>query len=123
MKALITVGTDEGDWAPPKPVELGVTAEGRTGLGVTNRTEVRWQAEGRGRVTRAAISLGTGDWALRHWARLDLDGITQVTAGQDIVLAPGVLTIDIDLPLLTGPEQRQLQANPALLCKSYPDRE
>ena len=39
------------------------------------------------------------------------------------MLAPGVLTIDVDLPLLTGPEQRQLQANPALLCKSYPDRE
>ena len=63
MKALITVGTDEGDWSPPKPVELGVTATDRTGLGVTNRTEVRWQAEGRGRITRAAIALGTGDWA------------------------------------------------------------
>jgi hypothetical protein len=123
VKALVTVGTDEGDWAPPKVVELGVTAEGRTGLGITNRTEVRWQAEARGRISRAAIALGTGAWEQRRWARLDLDGITPVTAGQDVVLAPGVLTIDVDLPLLTVREQRQLQANPALLCKPSTDRE
>ena len=123
MKALITVGTDEGDWAPPKVVELGVTGTNRTGLGITNRTEVRWKAEGRGRITRAAIALGTGDWAQRRWASIDLHGGTKVSAGQDIVLAPGVLVIDVELQRLVPERQPQLQANSALLCKSSTDRE
>ena len=122
MKALITVGTDEGDWAPPKVVELGVTGTNRTGLGITNRTEVRWKAEGRGRITRAAIALGTGDGE-RRWASIDLHGGTKVSAGQDLVLAPGVLVIDVELQRLVPERQPQLQANPALLSNHYPDRE
>jgi hypothetical protein len=114
MKALITIGTDGGDWAPPRVVELMVTNGNRTGLGITNATEVRWRVDDAARITRAAIAMGSGDWSTRQWAHLDLGGITQVSAGQDVIIRPRVIAIDVELPLLMREEQRQL-------CKASTD--
>jgi hypothetical protein len=107
MQTLITIGTDDGSWAPPKPVELTVTLDGRTGLAITNRDAVGWSVEGRGLVIAAAIRVGTGEWM-----RVDLTGGQRVDRGQEAVLAARALMIDVSLPTMSSPnmEQHQLRS-------------
>jgi hypothetical protein len=57
MKTMITVGTDAGDWAPPKRVELGVTFNAPSGLGITNTEAVSWRLTGHGCIVMAAIAV------------------------------------------------------------------
>jgi hypothetical protein len=95
MKTMITVGTDAGDWAPPKRVELGVTFNAPSGLGITNTEAVSWRLTGHGCIVMAAIAVGPG------WARVDLNmGPLAVEDGQELIIAAFAVTIDVGLPRL-----------------------
>lgn len=101
MKTLITVGADGGDWAPPKPVELGLTTNAPSGLGITNVEAVTWQLTGKAVVVAAAIAMG----GYGRWARIDIAPL-RVVKGQDLTIAAFALTIDVDLPTLSPHEIR-----------------
>jgi len=93
METMITVGTDAGDWAPPKRVPLDVTFNAPSGLGITNTEAVSWRLIGRGHIVMAAIAIGPG------WARIDIAPL-RVVKGQDLTIAAFAVTIDVDLPRL-----------------------
>jgi hypothetical protein len=100
MTTLITVGTDDGLWAPPKEVELAVMTATPSGLGITNAEAVGWRLIEPARIVAAAIQTGTGDWA-----RVDITAL-RVAAHQDVVIAARALHIDVNLPTLAADQIR-----------------
>lgn len=111
MKTLITIGTDEGVWAPPTLVELGVTIDTPGGLGITNSEEVRWPPlQKSARIVHAAIATGTGEWV-----GIDLSGPVLVEKGQEVVLAARALAINVELNPLSVLDRVRLGSQPEVL--------
>jgi hypothetical protein len=97
---LVTVGTDGGDWAPPRAVELVVMADTLSGLGITNAGPVGWRLIEPARIVAAAVQTGSGDWA-----RVDIAAL-RVARGQELIVAARALHIDVNLPTLSADQIR-----------------
>ena len=100
MRTLVTVGTDDGHWAPPKMIDLMVTTHAPSGLGITNSEEVSWTLAQRTCIVVAAIATGTGEWA-----RIDVPAKI-VRRGEDVTVAAYAIVIDVDLPTMPAEEVR-----------------
>lgn len=102
MRTLITVSTEDGQWAPARAIELVATMDSPTGMGITNSHSVSWTLRGRTKITRAAIAVSTGNWMV-----IDFPKPVSVRRNQDAILAAGAIMITIELPTLSTKQIEQ----------------
>ena len=84
----VTIGTDDGSWAPPKLAEFALDDE----LNIVNACELRWTAHDRGNVVRMAAFI-RGAWRV-PW---EIPAVP-IRNRQDVIVAPGEMRIDVHLP-------------------------
>jgi hypothetical protein len=84
---LVTIGTADGEWALPQPVAFELDSN----FDISNADEVRWRIDAKTRITMAAMWL-RGQW----WIAWAID--VPVRRGQDVIIEPGNLRINVEPP-------------------------
>jgi hypothetical protein len=84
---LVTIGTADGEWAPPRPVEFELTGD----LNIVNAEEAYWPTTEPTRIRYVAAWI-RGRWCVA-WA-VDL----KVARGQGVAIAAGDMSINVEPP-------------------------
>jgi hypothetical protein len=100
VRTLVTVGTEDGVWAPPRSIWLVATLNTPSGLGLTNAEPVRWRLTGKAKITQAALAVGGGGWV-----RLTIKPIT-AGKGREALIAAESIAIDVGLTAMSTSEIR-----------------